>query len=140
MMAILDTSFLLATVDIKGENYERVLDFIINLREQLILPMTVLPEVCKLLTSRLGYPTTRQVLSELVNSNVLIEGINKTDLKRVMEILNQYADSELDFVDATIVAIAERMNITKILTLDKHIFSIINPQHCAAFKIFPEFQ
>ncbi|MTJ50366.1 type II toxin-antitoxin system VapC family toxin [Dolichospermum sp. UHCC 0259] len=137
MTAILDTSFLMATVDIKDENYGRVLDIIINLKEVLVLPITVLTEVCHLFTSRLGYPTTKQVLTELVNSNVIIEGINKTDLKRVTEILNQYADSELDFVDATIVAIAERMNITKILTLDKHIFSIISPQHCTGFEIFP---
>ncbi|MDP5016597.1 PIN domain-containing protein [Anabaena sp. UHCC 0187] len=137
MTAILDISFLVSTIDIKDENYGRVLDIIVNLKEVLVLPTTVLPEVCHLLTSRLGYPTTKQVLSELVNSNVIIEGINKTDLKRVTEILSQYADSELDFVDATIVAIAERMNIPKILTLDKHIFSIINPQHCAAFEIFP---
>jgi predicted nucleic acid-binding protein len=137
MTAILDTSFLMATVDIKDENYGRVLDIIINLKEVLVLPTTVLPEVCHLFTSRLGYPTTKKVLTELVNSNVIIEGINKTDLKKVAEILTQYADSELDFVDATIVAIAERMNITKILTLDQHIFSIINPQHCANFEILP---
>jgi len=137
MTAILDTSFLMATVDIKDENYGRVLDIIINLKEVLVLPTTVLPEVCHLFTSRLGHPTTKQVLTELVNSNVIIEGINKTDLKKVAEILTQYADSDLDFVDATIVAIAERMNITKILTLDKHIFSIINPQHCTDFEILP---
>jgi uncharacterized protein len=137
MTAILDISFLMATVDIKDKNYERVLDVIVNLKEVLVLPTTVLPEVCHLLTSRLGYPTTKQVLTELGNSNVIIEGINKTDLKRVTEILTRYADSELDFVGATIIAIAERMNIAKILTLDKHIFSIINPQHCTAFEIFP---
>ncbi len=137
MTAILDISFLMASVDIKDENYGCILDIIVDLKEVLVLPTTVLPEVCHLLTSRLGYPTTKQVLTELFNSNVIIEGINKTDLKRVTEILSQYADSELDFVDATIVAIAERMNITKILTLDKHIFSIINPQHCTAFEIFP---
>lgn len=137
MTAILDISFLVATVDIKDKNYGRVLDVIVDLKEVLVLPTTILPEVFHLLTSRLGYPTTRQVLTELANSNVIIEGIDKTDLKRVTEILNQYADSELDFVGATIIAIAERLNITKILTLDKHIFSIITPQHCAGFEIFP---
>ena len=137
MTAILDISFLVATVDIKNENYGRILDVIVDSKEVLVLPTTVLPEVCHLLASRLGYPTTREVLTELANSNVIIEGIDKTDLKRVMEILDQYTDSKLNFVDATIVAIAERMNITKIFTLNKPIFSIISPQHCAGFEIFP---
>ncbi|MFN6153108.1 PIN domain-containing protein [Anabaena sp. AL09] len=137
MTAILDISFLVATVDIKNENYGRILDVIVDSKEVLVLPTTVLPEVCHLLTSRLGYPTTRQILTELANSNVIIEGIDKTDLKRVTEILDQYTDSKLNFVDATIVAIAERMNITKIFTLNKPIFSIISPQHCAGFEIFP---
>jgi predicted nucleic acid-binding protein len=137
MTAILDISFLVATVDIKDENYGRILDVIVDSKEVLVLPTTVLPEVCHLLTSRLGYPTTKQVLTELANSNVIIEGIDKTDLKRVTEILDQYTDSKLNFVDATIVAIAERMNITKIFTLNKPIFSIISPQHCAGFEIFP---
>ena len=138
MTAILDISFLVATVDIKDENYGRILDVIVDSKEVLVLPTTVLPEVCHLLASRLGYPITRQVLTELANSNVIIEGIDKTDLKRVTEILDQYNDSKLNFVDATIVAIAERMNITKIFTLNKPIFSIISPQHCAGFEIFPE--
>ena len=138
MTAILDISFLVATVDIKDENYGRILDVIVDSKEVLVLPTTVLPEVCHLLASRLGYPITRQVLTELANSNVIIEGIDKTDLKRVTEILDQYTDSKLNFVDATIVAIAERMNITKIFTLNKPIFSIISPQHCAGFEIFPE--
>ena len=137
MTAILDISFLVATVDIKNENYGRILDVIVDSKEVLVLPTTVLPEVCHLLASRLGYPITRQVLTELANSNVIIEGIDKTDLKRVTEILDQYTDSKLNFVDATIVAIAERMNITKIFTLNKPIFSIISPQHCAGFEIFP---
>ncbi|MDB9439761.1 PIN domain-containing protein [Dolichospermum lemmermannii CS-548] len=137
MTAILDISFLVATVDIKDENYGRILDVIVDSKEVLVLPTTVLPEVCHLLASRLGYPITRQVLTELANSNVIIEGIDKTDLKRVTEILDQYTDSKLNFVDATIVAIAERMNITKIFTLNKPIFSIISPQHCAGFEIFP---
>lgn len=73
----------------------------------------------------------------MVKSNVIIEGINTTDLERVTQILNQYYDSELDFVDATIIAIAERMNVTKILTLDRRDFSMVRPQHCTYFEILP---
>lgn len=137
MTAIVDTSFLLATVNSKDKNYLSVIDVISNLKEQLVLPMTVLPEINYLIASRLGHHKMRQFLAELVKSNVIIEGITKTDLERVTQILNQYSDSELDFVDATIIAIAERMNITKILTLDRRDFSMVRPQHCTYFEILP---
>ena len=137
MTAILDTSFLVATVNSKDINHPLVLNEVGNLQEQLVLPITVLPEVSYLIASRLGHHKMRRFLAELVKSNVILEGITKTDLQRVTEILEQYADSQLDFVDGTIVAIAERMNVTKILTLDRRDFTIIRPLHCSYFEILP---
>jgi uncharacterized protein len=43
----------------------------------------------------------------------------------------------LDFTDAAIVAIAERSNITRILTLDRRDFTLIRPKHCDYFEILP---
>jgi predicted nucleic acid-binding protein len=60
-----------------------------------------------------------------------------TDLERVGQILEQYADSQLDFVDAVIVAISERLRITRVLTLDRRDFSIMRPIHCDYFEILP---
>jgi predicted nucleic acid-binding protein len=41
------------------------------------------------------------------------------------------------FVDAIIVAIAERLNITRVLTLDVRDFRMFSPRHCAAFELLP---
>lgn len=53
------------------------------------------------------------------------------------EILEQYADSQLDFTDAAIVAIAERLAITRVYTLDRRDFSIVRPIHCDYFELLP---
>lgn len=53
--AIDELPSLLATVNNKDENHRRVLDVIGNLKEEPILPITVLPEVCYLIVSRLGH-------------------------------------------------------------------------------------
>jgi len=63
--------------------------------------------------------------------------INQVDLERANAILAQYADNRLDFVDATIVAIAERLNVKQILTLDRRHFGAIRPLHCHALTILP---
>ncbi len=46
-------------------------------------------------------------------------------------------DSRLDFVDATVIAIAERLNITRILTIDKRDFGMVRPTHADAFDLLP---
>ncbi|HRJ42473.1 MAG: PIN domain-containing protein [Caldilineaceae bacterium] len=137
MSVLLDTSFLFALADTSDYNHDRVLAVARTLTDPLILPLPVLPEVCYLIASRLGHSAMRRFLSELVVSDTVLEAIDRTDLRRVNEILDQYADSLLDFVDAAIIAIAERRQITRILTLDRRDFSIVRPRHCDYFEILP---
>ena len=117
MTALLDTSFLLAMTNTKDRNHHRVLNTAEHIDDQLVLPVTVLPEVSYLIGSRLGLQAMRQFLQRVVTSDISLETVTSTDLKRVAEILEEYADSRLDFVDATLVAVGERLNITRVLTL-----------------------
>jgi uncharacterized protein len=137
MTAILDTSFLLALTNTKDRNHSRVLNIARTISDPLILPISVLPEVCYLIASRLGHPVMRRFLKELTASSTVLEPITSLDLERVTEILEQYAESKLDFVDATIIAVAERQNVTRILTLDRRDFTIIRPRHNPYFELLP---
>jgi predicted nucleic acid-binding protein len=137
MTAILDTSFLLALTNTKDRNHSRVLNIARTISDPLILPISVLPEVCYLIASRLGHQAMRRFLKELTASSTVLEPITSLDLERVTGILDQYADSKLDFVDATIVAVAERENITRVLTLDRRDFTIIRPRHSPYFELLP---
>ena len=137
MTAILDTSFLLATTNTKDRNHRRVLNVARTINDPLILPVSVIPEVCYLIASRLGHKAMRLFLKQLIASDTILESITTTDLQRVTEILDKYADSQLDFVDATLIVIAERRNITRILTLDRRDFTIVRPKHCSHFEILP---
>lgn len=55
----------------------------------------------------------------------------------VAEILQIYADSRIDFVDASVMAIAERYGSTQVLTLDQRDFRLFQPKHCDSFVILP---
>lgn len=137
MTAILDTSFLLAMTNSKDRNHPQVVNVARTINDPLILPIPVLPEVCYLIASRLGHRAMRLFLKKLVANDTILESITLSDLQRVTEILDKYADSRLDFVDATIIAIAERRNITRVLTLDRRDFTIVRPKHCAYFEVLP---
>jgi predicted nucleic acid-binding protein len=51
--------------------------------------------------------------------------------------MDQYADGALGFVDACIIALAERLRITRVLTPDQRRFRFMRPRHCTAFEIVP---
>ncbi len=137
MTVIVDTSFLFALTDQGDRNHARVLAVAGAINEPLIIPAVVLPEVCYLIASRLGHQAMRHFLANLAASDTQIETLTLTDLERVNQILEEYADSRLDFVDAAIIAIAERIGIIRILTLDRRDFSLIRPRHCEYFEILP---
>jgi len=137
MTAILDTSFLFALTAQKDQNHRRVLAVAQKLNEPLLLPCVVIPEICYLIASRLGHSKMRGFLENLSSSDIRLESITVEDLSRMNEILKQYADSQLDFADTAIMTIAERKNVTRVLTLDRRDFSLVRPKHCDYFEILP---
>jgi predicted nucleic acid-binding protein len=58
-------------------------------------------------------------------------------LIRTADILDKYIDSRVDFVDATIVAVAERLQVSLILTLDQRDFRLVKPVHVEYFDLQP---
>jgi predicted nucleic acid-binding protein len=134
---LIDTGCLYALADTSDRNHSRVLDVAQNVQEDLILPAPVLPEVCYLLHSRLGHAALRSFLQHLNDSSICIESMLRADLPRIHRLLTEYADNQLDFVDASIVAMAERLAVHRIMTTDHRHFSVVRAAHCGYFEILP---
>ncbi|GAA1717867.1 PIN domain-containing protein [Fodinicola feengrottensis] len=60
------------------------------------------------------------------------------DYARAAELVQQYEDLPLGAADACVVAVAERLKVTKIATLDKRHFTIVRPKHIKTFELLPE--
>ena len=76
-------------------------------------------------------------MESLSTTDLTLESPTQEDYSRSAELLKQYADASLDFVDALIAAMAERLNITRLLTLDRRDFQLIRPKHCPTFELLP---
>jgi predicted nucleic acid-binding protein len=137
MAAIADTGFLFALVNTQDEHHRKVINVVRRLSEPVILPLTVLPEICYLLDTRLGHPSMRQFVANVLTGAMELTSLNKTDIARALKILQQYGDTRIDFVDATLIALAERLQITRVLTVDQRHFRIVRPLHCSAFELLP---
>ncbi len=134
---IIDTGIVYALADQKDAWHKRSVDFVEAFTGRLIIPSTVLPEVSYLINKYLGLEAEVVFINSLANRELLIEHFDVDDLKRCVEILNRYSDVDFGFVDTSLMAIAERMNIHNILTTDRRHFSIVQPSHCKTFTLLP---
>ena len=138
MAILVDTGPLYALSDRDDQYHNLVKRYVAEVHETLIVPDPVVPEVCYLLLEHLGADAELHFLRALAAQELLQEHPTSKDLKRTIEILEQYRESEFGMVDASIMAIAERLKVEVILTLDRRDFGIFRPRHCKAFRLVPE--
>jgi len=136
MFAVADTSYVLA-IAISTDQAHEACRAVHRQHTIIYLPQTTLTEVAYLLTRERGNRVTADFLLNLPKTKYRLEGLTPEDIRRTGELLQIYADSRVDFVDATVVAVAERLNITHILTLDQRDFHIVRPKHTPYFEILP---
>lgn len=134
---IIDSGFLYALIDEKDSHSEQAKDVLQHIFEEIVLPIPAITEVAFFVSKNLGVEALAKFLESLPRMNVEFELPLSEDYLRAAEVVRKYNDANLDFVDACIFAMAERLNITKILTIDRRHFGMFHPKHCDAFEILP---
>jgi hypothetical protein len=137
MTAILDTSFLVSVTNPAEVHHAACLRVAETLHESLIVPQVVLPETTYLIAKYQGEPVMQAFVKHLLSPAWRLEPLQTADLARASDLLDRYADLKLDFADACIVALAERLNVRRVLTLDRRHFTAVRPRHCSAFEVLP---
>jgi uncharacterized protein len=66
-----------------------------------------------------------------------VEAPNHADLGRCRELQSRYADLSLGVVDASVIALAERLAEEKVATLDRRHFTVARPAHAVALTLLP---
>ncbi|MDY6785637.1 MAG: PIN domain-containing protein [Cyanobacteriota bacterium] len=134
--AIADTGFVVALLN-RQDRYHTAVATIYQQQQAIALPQPALTEIAYLLGRDAGIPKVIQFLRSLDESRFQVISLSPSDTQRVANILDTYQDSQIDFVDGCVMAIAERLNLQTVLTLDRRDFSIVRPQHCSAFNLLP---
>jgi predicted nucleic acid-binding protein len=97
----------------------------------------VIAEVAYLIGTRLGWEAEVRFLGDLAGGNFTLEPLHPADAVRMAELVARYRDLPLGTVDASVVAAAERLTVSKIATTDRRHFSIVRPAHTDAFELLP---
>jgi uncharacterized protein len=137
MAVVADTSFVVALVNQGDINHSKCFQ-VWQQQDIIFIPQTALTEIAYLIRRDYGEHIVTQFLAGLPKSKYRLIALDDLDVARTTELLIKYRGTRIDFVDVTIVAIAERLNISTILTLDKRDFSLIVPRHAEYLTLLPD--
>lgn len=138
MALILDTGPLYASLDRSDADHRACRNLIETATETLIVPAPVLVELDYWIHRRLHPGVLVALLDDIAEGAYLVEDVLPQDYRRVRELCDRYADTDIGFVDAAILAIVERFNETKLATLDRRHFGLLRPRHVDALRLLPE--
>jgi uncharacterized protein len=102
-------------------------------------PAPVLTEVCWLLDRNRGSKAEAILLRALADPRgpLTLSPTTDEELLRIADLVERYADLPLRAVDASVVALAERLGIGEVATIDHRHFNIVRPTHVEAFTLLP---
>ena len=134
-MILVDTGVLYALADRDDAWHGRTRAWVEGVSELLLVPVTVLPEVTYLLHARLGPAAERAFIRSVAAGELEIDALRRRDLERCSELMERYPG--LGFVDVSIVAVAERLKIRTLATIDRRHFGRVAPKHVASLHLVP---
>ncbi|GAB2481715.1 PIN domain-containing protein [Streptosporangium sandarakinum] len=102
---------------------------------ELLGPAFVAGEVSYLLGKIGGAKVEAGFLRSLRSGAFHLIDLTETDLGRIADLVERYSDLPLGSADASVVAVAERLHVAEVLTLDTRDFSVIRPAHVPAFTV-----
>lgn len=94
-------------------------------------------EVAYLLATQLGAEAEVRFFGDLAGGDLIAEPVRPGDWLRMAEVVAAYRDLPLGTVDASVVALAERLGVVELATLDRRDFTVVRPAYAEAFEILP---
>lgn len=135
MLAVVDAGPLYATADADDEDHEACRRVLSRGDLRLVVSALVVAEATYFVGRRLGAAAEVGFLDGLGTLDV--EGPTRDDFARIAELVGLHADFPLGGTDASVVALAERIGASIVVTLDRRHFGAIRPRHTEAFELLP---
>ncbi len=137
MALVLDTGPLYASLDRSDADHAACRELIEGAAEALVIPAPVIVEVDYWIGRRLHAGVLVALLDDVAAGAYVVAELEPDDYRRVRQLCDRYADADIGFVDAAVLAVVERLNELKLATLDRRHFSMMRPRHVDALTLLP---
>lgn len=136
MLAVVDASPLYAALDPGDAQHQRSREVLERSDLQLVIPALAVAEASFLAHRRLGPRAEHVLLTGLAQMDVA--GPTPEDFLRMAELVDQYADWPLGGCDASVLALAERLDTTAVITFDHRHFGALRTAAGEPLRLLPE--
>lgn len=137
MALVLDTGVIVALLDAGDPEHGRCVATVRDTREDLVLPAPVLVEVDYWLHKLYGPTPWQEFVEDVARGAYRLHHLDEGQLVRAAELERTYASLDLGLVDAAVIVACETLGETKVATLDRRDFSVVQPRHCARLTLLP---
>jgi predicted nucleic acid-binding protein len=120
-MIIMDTGPMVALFDPKDPDFNLCHSELKKIKEPLYSTEAVLTEAFHLLNP--GSRGIEGLMQFVLGEYVSIVPLEKADITRAFELMSKYSDRPMDFADASVIVIAEKLKTLSVFTLDINDFS-----------------
>ena len=140
-MILVDTGPLVAAVNRRDSRHQDCRVLLEQRAGELLLSPYVIAEVCWMVSSRIGAEAEVNVIDAVAAGELQQVDLTTEDLQRTGELLHRYRDLHggqgLSAADASTIALAERLSLHEIATLDVTDFAVVRPNHVDHFTLLP---
>jgi uncharacterized protein len=134
-LAIVDAGPLYAAADIDDADHAASVHALADPQLRLVVPALAIAEATYFVATRLGPAAEADFLRGC--SYLDVEAPDRADFARIAELVERYADFPLGGTDASVIALAERLDAAVIVTLDRRHFAAVRPSHRETFELLP---
>lgn len=136
-MLLVDTNVWLAAADWRSDRHSDCVALLATHASDLASPVPVIAETSWLILDRLGPAAHQQFLGLVGAGHLNAVDLTRADWARSINLCRDYQDLRLDLMDACSIAIAERLDVTTIATMNHRDFTVVRPTNCDAFELIP---
>lgn len=136
MSLILDTSGVVALLDAEDAAHDACVAAATHELELVVPPLT-LGEIDYWCRKHGADVAFTHFIGDIRRGAYVLASLPLGDVERAVDLADTYRDLDLGMVDASVVALAERLSVTRVLTLDRRGFTVVRPRHCAALTLLP---
>jgi predicted nucleic acid-binding protein len=105
--------------------------------DAIVVPSPILGEVDYLLRVRLGQAAGIRFLEGVEKGVFTVEPFTVADASSCRNLLERYSELDLGLADASVIVIAERLGLRRILTVDQCDFRAVRDSRGAPFVLLP---
>ena len=120
----IDAGPLVALFNQRDQHHQKALEFLENFEGEFVSTVAIITETAY----HLDFSSTTQAnfIGWVASGAIELIHVEIGDLQRIADLITQYADLPMDFADASLVAVCERLGIRDVASLDSdfHIYRL----------------